>query len=119
MWIVESFLALIGPNVDPENQKIMLNIVEFDDTTGEQLQARNMEIWINDIPKGDETLADDHQLNEVRKQWRKAAQAETKLVKDLQKAMEKYLKDAVDKKDIKSLRDRGDEKPNWMKNLNQ
>lgn len=118
MFIVESFLALIGPNVDPENQKIIINLVEFDDVTGDQLQARNMEIWINAIPEGASDLADDHQLREVRKQWRKADQNVDKLVKDLQKAMEKFLKDAVDVGDIKSKKNADPDKvPGWMKKL--
>ena len=114
MIIVESFLALIGPNVDPENQKILINLVEFDDNTGEQLRASNMEIWINDIPAGDDTIPEDHELKEVRKKWRKIGKAEDKLVKDLQKAMEKFLKDALDKGDIKSVKHE-DKRPEWMR----
>lgn len=49
MIILESINLLCGPNVLPENAKIIANWVEYDDDTGEQLNYGVQEIWY--IPK--------------------------------------------------------------------
>lgn len=122
MWIIESMLVLLGPNVDPADNKVILNLVEFDDETGEQLQDDTMEIWENQMPSAKEKWAqnDDGSFEPsvagAIAGWRQMDKAESKLFRDLHKMMDKYLRDAIEKGDRKNSREKAKDakRPAWM-----
>jgi len=103
MIVLESAILLMGENVLPENQKILANWVEFDDTTGEQLRNGHQEIWI--IPKDfennefwDSRPADLKQGD--LKRWKNMDVAARQVAENLFNHLEGVIEDAIDNGDI-------------------
>jgi len=119
MHIVESYLVMAGKNVAPEDQKILINIVEYDDVSGEQLSTKVMEIWLNGMPNATDYSAEPEHISQVTKQWRDSLPQETALVKGLQTAMEAWLQHALDNGDIQGKAEQATAtgRPAWMDNL--
>lgn len=119
MHIVESYLVMAGANVAAEDQKILINIVEYDDVSGEQIATRVMEIWLNGMPNAIDYEAEPEHISQVTKQWRDSIPQDTALVRGLQTAMEAWLQDALDKGDIKGRAEQAAlaGRPEWMDNI--
>lgn len=119
MHILESYLVMAGANVAPADQKILLNIVEYDDVSGEQLSTKAMEIWLNGQPNAVDYEAEPEHISAVTKQWRESLPQENALVQGLQTAMEAWLQHALDNGDIKGRAEQAaaNGRPVWMDNI--